>query len=239
MNFSSISVEIIESRIQPIATVDDVSVVHVGLTPDEVQEEHALSWLDELELRRWRRYQVDRARREFALCRAALRYLLCQKLGCDNSELSIAVGDYGKPDALMDGKPVSINFNVSHSDPHGLIAVSRGGHVGIDVEAGFRERDFDGISEMVFGPNERAEVKSVKGTEKARRFFRYWVLKEALVKAIGTGLSTDLTKFEIPGNLRQGALVGIFQFAGDPVTRWQLRDLSTRQYTAAIATEIT
>ena len=230
--------DMIQSWIRPICRIGEVSVVHIGLAPDETRERHAVSWLHEQELQRWQRYQVDRARREFALCRSALRYLLCQQLGCDNSELSIAVADHGKPYALLYGKPVSIRFNVSHSDPHGLITITEGARVGVDVEAGLRKRDFDGISEMVFGPNERAEILSARGAKKAKLFFRYWTLKEALLKALGTGLSTDLTKIELPQDIRHGALRGIFQSPGDPATHWQLQDLSTRQYTAAIAAEI-
>lgn len=230
--------DMIQSWIRPVCRIGEASVVHIDLAPDEVREQHAVSWLHAQELQRWRRYQVDRARREFAFCRSALRYLLCQQLGCDNSELSIAAADHGKPYALLHGKPVSIRFNVSHSDPHGLITITEGGRVGVDVEAGLRKRDFDGISEMVFGPNERAEILSAKGAKKARLFFRYWTLKEALLKGFGTGLSTDLTKIEIPRNIRHGASRGIFQFPSDPAIHWQLQDLSTQQYTAAIATEI-
>ena len=228
----------IQSWIRPVCRVGEVSVVHIDTTPDEAREWHAVSWLHEQELQRWQRYQVDRPRREFAFCRSALRYLLCQQLGCNNAELSIAAGDHGKPYALLRGKPVSIRFNVSHSDPHGLITITEGMRVGVDVEAGLRKRDFDGISEMVFGPNERAEILSAKGAKKARLFFRYWTLKEALVKGFGTGLSTDLTKIELPRNIRHGAPRGIFQSPSDPATHWQLQDLSTQRYTAAIASEI-
>ncbi len=228
----------IQSWIRPVCRMGKVDVVHIDLAPDDDHDRHAVSWLHDKEQNRWQRYKVDRARREFARCRSTLRYLLCQQLGCHNSELTIEVADRGKPYALCNGNPVPIRFNVSHSYPHGLITIAEGVRVGVDIETGLRKRDFDGISEMVFGPNERTEIQSAKGANKARLFFRYWTLKEALLKGLGTGLSMDLTKIELPRNIRHGAPKGIFQSLDDPVTYWQLQDLSTPQYTAAIASEI-
>lgn len=227
----------VHSWVRPVRRMGDSLIVHVDLTPDDRRERSAVSWLDEDEFKRWKRYVVDRPGREFALCRAALRYLLCQQLGCDNSELSLVAGDHGKPYALVDGQPILTKFNVSHSDPHGLITITHGVRVGVDIEAGVRQRDFDGISKMVFGPNECAEIASASGIQKANMFFRFWTLKEALVKALGTGLSINLTKFEIPPAVRHGAQYGIFQFPGRSETSWKLENLSTSDYAAALASE--
>ncbi len=228
----------VRSWIHPVRQLGEISVVYVDLTPDKSRELHAVSWLNSGELERWNRFRVDRPRREFALCRAALRYLLCLQLGCENSQLTFGLARYGKPFALMDGRPVGIRFNVTHSDPHGLITITRGVRVGIDVEQSSRLRDFDGIATMVFGPNEQAEIASLSGEEKARLFFRFWTLKEALVKALGTGLTTKLTEVEISPEIRQGAPRGVFRFPDRPETSWALEDLSTPEYAAAIASEI-
>ena len=69
----------------------DVSVVHVDLTPHERREAHTISWLDESEWDRWLRYRFDRPRREFALCRAVLRSILCSRLGCENEPQALAI----------------------------------------------------------------------------------------------------------------------------------------------------
>ena len=229
---------VLPSMVRPLRQRGEILVSHVDLTPDKVRERDALNWLDEDEIERWERYKVDRPRREFALCRAALRYLLCQKLGCANSKLSFVAGDHGKPFAQVNGSHAPVRFNVSHSDPHGLITIAAGKRVGIDVEAGLWQRDFDGIASIVFGPNECADIASVKGEQKARLFFQFWTLKEALVKALGTGLSMDLREFEVPLDIRRGgAKHSIFQFPGKSDTFWALENLSTPNYAAAIAVE--
>ncbi len=235
---STISSDDVRSWIHPVRHERGISIVYVDLTPDEIREQHALMWLNPDELERWNRFRVDRPKREFALCRAALRYLLCLQLGCENSQLCFGLAKYGKPFALVNGKPVNVRFNVTHSDPHGLITITQGVRVGIDVEQSSRKRDFDGIASMVFGPNEQAEIASLSGEEKARLFFRFWTLKEALVKALGTGLSMKLTEVEISPEIRRGAQRGIFQFPEMPETSWALEDLSTPEYSAAIASEI-
>ena len=234
------STEIEHLWFSPFRQIGEIQVIHVDLTPHEPREQYALEWLDKEELARWRRYIPDRPRREFALCRAVLRYSLCRRLGCENKQLSFVAASYGKPHALINGQPVPTSFNVSHSGHHGLIAFAQGKQrVGVDVEApSSRLRDFDGIAEMVFGPNERAEIASVSGLAKARLFFKFWTLKEAIVKAFGTGLSIDLTAFEIPPDIRHGAERSIFRFPGQNRTLWELQDLSTNGYAAAIAAEV-
>ncbi|MYF40472.1 MAG: 4'-phosphopantetheinyl transferase superfamily protein [Rhodothermaceae bacterium] len=234
------SAEIEHLRFSPFRQVGEIQIIHVDLTPHEPREQYALEWLDNEELARWRRYIPDRPRREFALCRAVLRYSLCRRLGCENNQLSIVAASYGKPHALINGQPAPTSFNVSHSGPHGLIAFAQGKQrVGVDVEApSSRRRDFDGIAEMVFGPNERAEIASANGLAKSRLFFRFWTLKEAIVKAFGTGLSIDLTAFEIPPDIRHGAESSTFRFPGQNRTLWELQDLSTNGYAAAIAAEV-
>ena len=232
------SSDLVCSWTRPLRKTGEISVLHVDLTPGRIREDHALAWLDKSERERWERYRTHRSKREFALCRAALRHLLCEQLGCENSQLSFAVTEHGKPHALVNQERVSAGFSVSHSAPHGLITIREEGRVGADIETGLPERDFEGIARKAFSPNERAEIISATGTDKARLFFRFWTLKEALGKALGTGLSAELTDFELPSALRGGASRGYVLFPGKKDTYWVLENLSTPDYVAAIASEI-
>jgi len=213
-------------------------LVYVDLKLDQTVELEALSWLDRIELQRWERYQVEQSKREFALCRATLRQLLCQHLGCENSHLSIIKGDHGKPYAVVEGEQVSTQFSVSHSDPHGLIMIAESARVGIDVETPKPERDYNGIAKMIFSPSEYAEIRSFSGQEKTNLFYRIWTFKEALVKAIGDGLSTNLSQFEIPSSFRRGSRKGVIEYPESSGTRWIFEDLSTTEYVAASVLEV-
>ena len=164
------------------------------MRPGPAREREAFAWLDREERSVWRKY-LPGPRRRFSLCRAALRAMLCGRLGCRNEQLSFALSEYEKPFALVEGARAPVSFNVSHSGNHGLIALAAEGRLGIDVEEPVDKRNLDGLIEMVMGPDERAQLASLRGIERLRLFYRIWTCKEALIKALGTGFSTDISKF--------------------------------------------
>ena len=63
-------------------------------------------------------------------------------------------------------------------------------------------------------------------------------MKEALLKALGTGLSRDMSGFEIPTSMRRGMTAETFRFPWMPDVRWRLLDLGTEDFAAAIAQEL-
>ena len=231
------SADALDSWFRTFREIDDILVIHVDLTPHEEREAHALTWLDEEERSRWRRFKYERPKREFALCRAALRSILCCRLGCDNEQLSFGAFEHAKPFAQVDRKAASVSFNVSHSGKHGLIAFSPQGRLGVDVEERVTSLDLDGISEIVFGSDEQADFASAREPEKPRLFFTLWTLKEALIKALGTGFSLNPSRFEIPPAMRRGARKSIFRFPHLPDVVWRLENLGNQDFAAAIAYE--
>ena len=233
----TMSADALDSCFRTFREIGDVLIVHVDLTPDNDREAHAFTWLDAKERDRQRRYRYDRPRREFTLCRAALRSILCHRLGCENKRLAFGASEHGKPFALVDGRAAPVSFNVSHSGKHGLIAFSAQGRLGVDVEERVTRIDLDGISEAVFGPEEQADFASAGEPEKPRLFFTLWTLKEALIKALGTGFSLNPSRFEIPSAMRRGARKGIFRFPHMPDADWRLENLGNEDFAAAIAYE--
>ncbi len=220
---------------KPWREVSGATVLHVDLTANHEHERHARAVLDGDEQERWHRFASDRPRREFALCRAALRFSLSERLGCSVSQLSFHYRKHGKPYATVGEKPVSLGFNVSHSGRHGLIALGHRTCIGVDVEERIARRDFDGIGSMVYSPRERQSLASVKGQQKMDRFFQLWSLKEALIKALGSGFSLDPCGFEVPGAMLQGVRSSVFRFPHAPSAAWRLLDLGEPRFAAALA----
>ena len=227
---------------RPYRVVDGIRVVHVDLRPDPEREAVAVTWLDRAESGRLHRFRVERPRRDFALCRAALRANLCSLLGCSNDRLSFGYREHGKPFALVDGRPASLGFNLSHSAPHGLIAFasteSPRRSIGVDAEVRRAGRDFDGIAGRVYGPGERAALAAAWGEDKARLFYRLWTLKEALIKALGTGFSLNPSTFEVPPAMMHEADSGMLRIDREPDRTWRLACLNDAGFAAAIACEI-
>ena len=210
-------------------------IFHVDLRPDADREAQAFTLLDEEERKRWRRFVVERARRQFALCRAALRINLSERLGCSNRELGFGYLEHGKPVAKVNGNLATGAFNVSHSGRHGLIAFAENEGLGVDVEERVPRRDLDGIGRMVYGPAERRALASARGNQKLQLFFRLWSMKEALIKALGSGFSLSPSQFEVPEGMIHGVRSGDFRFPQEASGTWRLLDLGEPRFAAAMA----
>ena len=217
--------------------MEAATVFHVDLSRHGSREAAAMEWLDEAERSRRNRFVHPRPSREFTLCRAALRSLLCRKLGCSNDDLSFGASKFGKPFARVNGVAASVAFNVSHSGRHGLIAFAPEGRIGVDVEERSPNRNLDVCIRLLFAPNEQAEFESVCGQGKIERFYRLWTLKEALIKAVGAGLSIDTAKFEVPLDMVRGVKTGVFCFPDAPTVAWGLENIDNAAFAAAVAYE--
>ena len=223
---------------KPFRQVGDATIVHLDLTLHASREASALSWLDCDERERWRKFEHAGARRRFVLCRAALRAILQEELRCDNERLAFGELRHGKPFALLDNTPVPISFNVSHSGRHGLIAIAPKGRLGVDVEERTDRRDFDRLIEAAFGPHEQIDLKRERASGKFHLFYKLWTVKEALIKALGTGLSLDPATFEAPAAMRQGATASAYRFPHIPEANWHIEDIGNEQFAAALAFDV-
>ncbi len=221
-----------------LASVGPIDLVEVDLAADARREAVAITWLDSSERALFERFRGVRARREFALCRAALRHHLCRRLDCSNQQLAFGTLPHGKPFAIVKGKGVSHGFNVSHGAAHGLIAFSGRASLGVDLEERLPRRDFDGMGARVFGASEREALATTDGLDKMNLFYRLWTLKEALVKALGTGFSCDPTAFEVPLGMLHGARAGTIHLPREGAMSWRLADLGEARFMAAVAYEL-
>ena len=213
-----------------------VAVVHVDLTTHPAREAEAYAWLDQGERDSWSKY-LPAPRRQFVLCRAALRAILCSWLDCRNEQLSLGLSGYGKPFAVVRGENSPVNFNVSHSGGHGLIALSATRRLGVDIEERSAKRSLAPLIEEVMGPDEQAELHALHGSEKLHRFYRLWTFKEALIKALGTGFSTAPSQFQVPQSMRWGDAVGAFRFPHLQSVTWGLEEIGNQRFAAALAYE--
>jgi hypothetical protein len=152
-------------------SVGDVEVFHVDLSDYADIEDAAVGWLS-AEWARRERFVHSPARRQFMICRAYVRLLLTQRLGCHRSELDFSLGQFGKPSALVRGGVTPVEFNVSHGGSHGLIAQSTATPIGIDLEEKRPGLAFLDISESVFSDEERALLREYSAEWAMRLFYR-------------------------------------------------------------------
>ncbi len=215
-----------------------VALFHVDLAGHSGHESIARQWLSDDERRRRRRFRYSGPARQYSLCRASLRAVLCSELGCENGDLTLGVSEYGKPFPLVRGVRVPVEFNISHSGAHGLLALSHEGRVGVDVEERRLRKNLDGLVESVFGPEERAILDGLGGTKWLDTFLLFWTVKEALAKAWGMGLRIDFSRFQTPRTIRRGAPVGVFRSPRLSNAAWRVEKVGNRDLAAAVAYEI-
>jgi 4'-phosphopantetheinyl transferase len=141
--------------------------------------------LSEDERSRARRFARERDRRRYVVARGRLRELLAQRLGADPREIELVHGANGKP-ALAHG---SLRFNVSHCEDLALYGFAEGREIGVDLEVLRELSEADQIAERFFSADERAAYRALPAPQRTRGFFRCWTRKEALAKALGTGLA--------------------------------------------------
>ena len=126
-----------------------------------------------------------RDRKRYLASRHALRRALGSVLGLPPARFRIRSDAWGRP---MLEDVCDIDFNLSHSEQMGLIGVSRGQLIGVDIEA---IRALDDSAELVrlhFTDVERGEWLD-SGSRRNRDFLSCWTRKEACLKALGVGLS--------------------------------------------------
>ena len=150
------------------------------------------------ETERATRFVFDRDRDRFVCARGILRSILSRYLGVPPSALVLAYGPNGKPHLPAESGADGLRFNVSHSGALAVFALARGIEVGIDIERVDRQVEGGAIASSYFAPSEASAIEELQGDARAHAFFDIWTRKEALLKAWGEGMATDLRGFEAP-----------------------------------------
>ncbi|MFI0965120.1 4'-phosphopantetheinyl transferase family protein [Streptomyces sp. NPDC021080] len=211
--------------------------VHVWTVPEPGPGQEAALWdclalLSPDELRRQRR-MVPSQRALYASAHAALRSLTAAYTGLPASRVAFLKGAFGKP--YVSGFP-GLRVSLAHTEGMSLIAVSRDGPTGVDVERVRPLRDPAGLRRQVLCDLEAAAWPADHEGPLNSGLFTHWACKEAVLKALGSGLAGDLTAVHVaPGARREGP-VRVLAAPGSPSRVWNLHlvDLGTG-FRAAVA----
>ncbi len=161
-----------------------------------------LSLLFQEERERAARFRQPQDRANFITARACLRQLLARYLKCSAVELVFQNNAHGKPE-LSGNLAGKIYFNVSHSGDHCLLSFTEKGAVGVDIEHWREHVEYDEIAKRFFTDEEFSWIMSVpEKAQQSERFYACWTLKEAYLKATGTGLSGSLKSLSVLPALR-------------------------------------
>ncbi|WP_240462027.1 4'-phosphopantetheinyl transferase superfamily protein [Burkholderia sp. Nafp2/4-1b] len=188
-------------RVQPLdvptaASRAGVQVVRIDFDWRVPLASPAYAALSDVERARAARYlRHDDAVRS-AATRAALRDVLGAALAIAPRQVGIVVDASGRP-SLDPAHRASLDFNVSHAGDHALIAWAGKGRVGVDIESCNRTTDWRALTREVCASIEAAYLDGLPLAARADAFMRVWSAKEALLKALGTGIVGGLRAFAV------------------------------------------
>jgi phosphopantetheinyl transferase len=214
----------------------DAQVWLVDLCASDERYGRAFALLSHDERARARAIRGEQGARRFVLARGALRVRLGHALAIAPEHVTLRVGEHGKPELAPPPPGAAVGtarvsqglprFNLAHRDGVALLTIHPRHHVGIDVEriAPESKCSWSKLLERICHPSEAREAINEARAIGSRAFYERWVGKEAVLKALGLGLSVSPTEVglhrdgdgvlrvgELPG--RQGAAAGPLRLA--------------------------
>ena len=184
------------------------------------------------------RFYFERHRLRYVFAHGVLRQILSRYVDRAPEEIRFAQNAYGKPFLVDLDDRGHTHFNMSHSGDAVLVALTRGRHIGADVERIRPLYDFAGIAKYNFTPQECVFIKSFSAEMQPNAFFTCWTRKEAFIKAVGKGLSIPLNTFDVSIPPGQPGLKLAAPKESPGIDAWWLADLTAPEgYAGAVAVE--
>jgi 4'-phosphopantetheinyl transferase len=163
--------------IAPTAALD----AYLGLLSPEERTRHA-------------RFLNERARHEYLITRALCRTVLSRYAEVAPTDWRFRANEWGRPEIAVP-ELGHLRFNLSNTRGLVACAVALEGEIGVDVEVLDRAGGLLEIADRFMAAPEATAIRALPPDAQGLRFFKYWTLKEAYIKARGMGLSIPLDKF--------------------------------------------
>lgn len=176
--------------IDPARLATTVEIFWVDLTRVPVEIALTLTPDERARADRFVRYDI---RRRFVAARGVLRTILAAFVERDavraSEPLRFGYGPFGKPFVIDDP---TLEFNLSHCADAALIAVTRTGPVGVDIEQRRTIDDLIGVARLVCDERELARLAACSEASREERFYEIWTRNEARIKAAGNSLAAAI-----------------------------------------------
>lgn len=208
----------LELNIPPLFN-GEIHVWSLSLITDTPFYERCKSALTATEHQRISYFNFKQVQDSYIISQGGLRLLLSFYLNIEPSKIQINKHSKGKPYTADD---TSLCFNISNSGNYVIFAISRAGEVGIDIEKLRTLPDLNELIEKNFSSKEKQYI-SKNTTLKELRFFKFWTVKEAYLKAIGEGMRLPPSNLEFTienGKYELDSVMGVFENE-----EWQIADL--------------
>jgi 4'-phosphopantetheinyl transferase len=174
------------------------------------------------------RFRFARDQRRYLVTRALVRTVLSRYAAVRPQDWEFSAGAHGRPAIAAPCPAPALEFNISHAADLVLLGVTAGRTLGIDTESVIgRNADIGGL-DRYFAPEESAALLALPTSERRRRFFELWTLKESYIKARGMGLAIALDAFRFELGCGQDLTLHMRPELEDSPQRWRLWQLVLR-----------
>lgn len=168
----------------------EVVVADVELLMEEQMFTRMLMSVSPERQQKARRYKFPKGKALSLGAALALDKLL-QRRGLRERDQRYIEGKHGKP-SLADHP--EIHFSISHSS-HFVACAMADCEIGIDIQHLVKVNE--PLMRRVLSDEELGIVMALHGEERQMLFARLWALKEAYLKAVGTGITDDFPSFSL------------------------------------------
>jgi len=199
----------IELNISPLFK-GEIHLWCISLNSDSAFFERCKAALTDAERARISYYNFKQVQDGYVISQGGLRLLLSFYLNSEPAAIQLNKHEKGKPFTSDDP---SLCFNMSNSGNYVVYIFSRAGEVGIDIEKIRTLPDLDELIDKNFSSKEKIFICE-NSESKGKRFFKFWTVKEAYLKAIGEGmrLAPDNLEFTFANDRYElDAVKGIFE----------------------------
>jgi 4'-phosphopantetheinyl transferase len=154
--------------------------------------------LSDDELGRANSFRFSRHHLAFVTARALLRLIIGAYCAREARDVRFVYGAYKKPMLHPSHTPSrTLGFNMSHSADLLLLGVSPVANLGVDLEHSGSSKHVDTIVQEYLTQTELSHLAGRDKSSTTVTPLRYWVHKEAFLKAIGCGLTLSPKHVEV------------------------------------------
>lgn len=189
-----------------------------GQAADPERRARLMALLSNDETQRLARLRFEPDRQLFLVAHALLRAVLSRHEGIDPRAWHFCTGVHGRPE--ISAPPSRLRFTLTHTRGLAACAVTLDRDIGFDVQHISNDRSID-LAGRVFSPRELHDLRSAPSAVRAVRFFEYWTLKEAYLKARGAGLTLPLDSFSFDRDAQGEWRIAFTTSADNDLGRWK------------------
>jgi 4'-phosphopantetheinyl transferase len=170
--------------------------VNINDIHDPAILKHYQAILSSTERERNQRFIFEKDKKRHLITRALVRSVLSEYYeSIGPKDWCFTENNYGKPEISSEMLIQPLTFNLSHSDNMIVLALTREQEIGVDIESLEQSVPTHELAKHTFAPAEYQQLKALSDRDFHSRFFDFWTLKEAYIKACGLGLSIQLDSF--------------------------------------------